>query len=245
MLLITKLLLAHLLGDFIFQPSSWVLEKEAKKWKSKKLYIHAGIHMVLTYLFICTPTLDHSQVFIPLYIFIIHLGIDLLKLISQQTETKKAWFFIDQLLHIISLIAIWYYIIRPEVNLNTWMDSRTMIIITAALLLTTPTAMIIKLIVSQWASQIEKPNDNQEAPSLSNAGKYIGILERLFVFIFILMGQLQAIGFLIAAKSLLRFGNLKNDNERKLTEYVLIGTLLSFGIAIATGIITKLIISAI
>jgi hypothetical protein len=34
-----KLLLAHLLGDFLLQPTLWVLDKE-KKHKSKYLYIH-------------------------------------------------------------------------------------------------------------------------------------------------------------------------------------------------------------
>jgi hypothetical protein len=45
------------------------------------------------------------------------------------------------------------------------------------------------------------------------------------------------VGFLITAKSVFRFGNLKESKDRQLTEYILIGTLLSFGIAIITGII--------
>jgi len=73
--------------------------------------------------------------------------------------------------------------------------------------------------------------------SLPNAGKYIGIIERLLVLIFIILGRWDAIGLLIAAKSVFRFNDLKESNNRKLTEYILIGTLLSFGIAISTGII--------
>jgi len=34
MLLFTKLLLAHLIGDFILQPDKWVTDKEKKKEKS-------------------------------------------------------------------------------------------------------------------------------------------------------------------------------------------------------------------
>jgi hypothetical protein len=45
------------------------------------------------------------------------------------------------------------------------------------------------------------------------------------------------IGFLLAAKSVFRFGDLTRAKNRKLTEYILIGTLLSFLIAIATGLI--------
>lgn len=55
---------------------------------------------------------------------------------------------------------------------------------------------------------------------------------------FIIMGRWEAIGLLIGgAKSVFRFNDLKESNNRKLTEYILIGTLLSFGLAIITGIV--------
>lgn len=73
--------------------------------------------------------------------------------------------------------------------------------------------------------------------SLPNAGKYIGILERVLVFIFVVTGHWEGIGFLVAAKSVFRFGDLKDSRDRKLTEYILIGTLLSFGIALVVGVI--------
>jgi hypothetical protein len=76
--------------------------------------------------------------------------------------------------------------------------------------------------------------------SLSNAGKYIGMLERLLVFIFIVTGHWEGIGFLLAAKSVFRFGDLKKSKDRKLTEYILIGTLLSFSIALAVGLLAQL-----
>ena len=73
-----------------------------------------------------------------------------------------------------------------------------------------------------------------------NAGKYIGILERLLVFVFILVDHWEGVGFMIAAKSVFRFSDLAEAKQRKLTEYVLIGTLLSFGIAVLTGILVKI-----
>ncbi|WP_332910802.1 hypothetical protein [Algoriphagus boritolerans] len=78
--------------------------------------------------------------------------------------------------------------------------------------------------------------DLSEGASLQNAGKYIGILERLFVFVFVITGKWEAIGFLLAAKSVFRFGDLRKSKDRKLTEYILIGTLISFGISILSGI---------
>jgi len=73
--------------------------------------------------------------------------------------------------------------------------------------------------------------------SLPNAGKYISIIERLFVLIFIVIGRWEVIGLLIAAKSVFRFNDLKERNNRKLTEYILIGTLVSFGMAILAGLL--------
>ena len=91
----------------------------------------------------------------------------------------------------------------------------------------------MKTIFSKWnISKLTKDNE-----SLKDAGKYIGILERLLVFIFIIVGQWGAVGFLITAKSVFRFGDLTASKERQLTEYILIGTLISFGIAILTSLI--------
>ena len=93
--------------------------------------------------------------------------------------------------------------------------------------------------MSKWSNDLK---DIEDKESLKNAGKYIGILERLFVFIFVISGNWVGIGFLLAAKSVFRFGDLKESNDRKLTEYILIGTLLSIGIAMAIGMgVLKLI----
>jgi len=62
-------------------------------------------------------------------------------------------------------------------------------------------------------------------------------LERMLVLLFVFLCQIEAIGFLLAAKSILRF----KDTATAKTEYVLVGTLLSYGIAILIGsIITNL-----
>jgi len=84
----------------------------------------------------------------------------------------------------------------------------------------------MKTIISKW-----KPEEKGKE-SLENAGAYIGMLERLFIFGFIILNYWEGIGFLLAAKSVFRFGDLSNAKDRTLTEYILIGTLLSFGLAI-------------
>jgi hypothetical protein len=76
----------------------------------------------------------------------------------------------------------------------------------------------------------------QEA-GLPGGSLVIGLLERGLVFTLILAGQPGGIGFLIAAKSILRFGTVASD--RAVSEYVIIGTLASFGWAMLAGFATQ------
>ena len=69
------------------------------------------------------------------------------------------------------------------------------------------------------------------------AGALIGDLERWLILAFVLMHHYEALGLLIAAKSIIRFG----DAQTKESEYVLAGTLLSISIAVFSGLLVTLI----
>lgn len=230
MIIFVKLLLAHLLGDFLLQPNSWVLDKENKKQKSKYLYIHILLHGILAWIFVGEMAFG----WFALVLAISHGLIDLLKLHFQKKKTKRNWFVADQMLHLITILLIASLYKNLTVDF-TVLDNQFWIMITGILFLTKPTSIIIKNIISIWTPESKNKNDD----SLQNAGNYIGILERLFVFCFIITGHFEAIGFLLAAKSIFRFGDLKEAKDRKLTEYVLIGTLLSFGMALLTGLLVQ------
>jgi len=244
MILFVKLLLAHLLGDFLLQPNSWVADKELKKHKSVYLYKHIAIHGLLALL------LSASFSFWPYALLLagLHGLIDWLKLRFQKEQTKRAWFILDQLLHLVVIAAI--ALLYNKVDCSRYViDDRFWIYFTAVIGLSMPASIIIKNVISIWTPDEMDAGDTNEAktakPSdLQNAGKYIGILERLFVFFFILSGNFASIGFLMAAKSIFRFGDLTQAKDRKLTEYVLIGTLISFGLAIATGYLVKYALTA-
>ena len=64
-----------------------------------------------------------------------------------------------------------------------------------------------------------------------------GELERFLVYVLILVNQFEAIGFLIAAKSILRFGELKED--RRDAEYVIIGTMWSLVCGLLVTLATR------
>lgn len=231
MILFIKLLLSHLLGDFIWQPNSWVTDKEAKKHKSIYLYFHILLHGILA------AVLVWEVQFIPYaaLIALTHGIIDLIKLNFQKNTTKRTWFIVDQILHLLVLTGI-VFLYENKTIYMFWIDNRFWILITGFLFITKPISILIKTIISVWNPE---NSNNDSDNSLANAGNYIGILERLFVFCFILTGHFEAIGFLLAAKSIFRFGDLKEAKDRKLTEYVLIGTLISFGSAIITGLIVQ------
>lgn len=228
MILFTKLFLAHLIGDFIFQPKKWVADKETKKAKSVYLYIHIFMHFLLTMLLLW----DFSYWKIAVVIAVSHYLIDVIKLyVTSNFENKNIPFFADQLLHVGVLYACAFY---GDLGSHTLalIEQIDIKLVTALVFVSFPSAIIIGKLLDGMSKYIE--NDHE---SLPNAGMYIGIIERTFVVVFIVIGRWEVIGFLIAAKSVFRFNDLKDSNSRELTEYILIGTLLSFGMAILTGLV--------
>lgn len=228
-MILIKIVLAHLIGDFLLQPLHWVRDKEKKKIRSLRLYQHIALHWLLMMLL-----LGENGYWLPVTVIAIsHLCIDLAKLYLQREKTEIVWFMGDQLMHLVSIVGVWMIWFQPEVRFHEiWQQEQFLLYVTAALFLTKPMSIIMTVVMKPWSAVIP----DQEDQSLANAGKFIGILERLMVFVFIVSNHWEAVGFLLAAKSVFRFGDLKEAGSRKLTEYILIGTLLSFGIAIVTAL---------
>jgi len=230
MIVLIKLFLAHILGDFLLQPNSWVKTKEEKKALAWQLYAHGLIHGLLILLLLFNITDWKLAVMIAFS----HLIIDYIKLKFQTESSKITWFVIDQIMHLVVILILGLYWLNKEKELFDFLLSDTFIILaTAVFFLTQPVSIILAVLIKPWSDAI--PNEKEQ--SLKNAGKYIGILERLLVFLFICTNHFEAVGFLLATKSVFRFGDLKESKERKLTEYILIGTLLSFGIALLVGLL--------
>ena len=236
-LLTLKLVIAHIIGDFVLQPDSWVKDKKDKKHKSKFLYFHGLIHFITLLVL-----LEFDWSYWPYLILIVfsHLIIDITKLHLEGIINSKLLFIVDQIVHIV-IIGIVVYLKNPyTIDLGKIYSAELLLFVLAILSITYVSAIIMKLIMSTWRLEEDSSED-----SLKNAGKYIGILERLFVFGFIILNQWSAIGLLIASKSVFRFGDLSRAKDRKLTEYILIGTLISFGLAITIGLTYKYVIEII
>jgi hypothetical protein len=230
MIILAKLLLAHFIGDFLLQPESWTKDKELYKIKSIKLFFHIFIHGFLVLLFL----LDLKNWLLIILLMISHGLVELMKLYNQKEYNSSHWLLIEQILHIISITSFWFLFFNPEINIKALLNKPEVWIYSVSLLfITNVSSVVMKLLMLSWSKTLDENNDE----SLNNAGKYIGMLERVFVFVFVIIGKWEGVGFLLAAKSVFRFGDLKESKDRKLTEYILIGTLLSFGIAIAVAML--------
>ena len=225
--LVLKLFLAHIVGDFVFQPNKWVKSKEDKKYKSPYLYWHILIHTIAL---LIALQFNFNYWLGILIIVCSHYLIDLSKLYLIKKINVRWLFLWDQLAHLVVIFGVVRIYEIYEVDVSIFYKPQLLLFIIAVLLVTIVASIVMKLIISKW-----ELDSNSNEMSLNDAGKYIGILERLFIFVFIITNNWQGIGFLLAAKSVFRFGDLSRSEDRKLTEYILIGTLLSFGLAILVG----------
>lgn len=227
---------AHLLGDFIFQTRAMVRHKQRLKARSWMLYLHCAIHGVLVYLF--APSWDLW--IIPLLVIFTHYIIDLWKL--SQPEGMVS-FIIDQFLHMLVLFGLWCLFVAPTGWLpKNWLsimhNQKTWAIASGYLTVTFPLSLLLASATQRWRREAEE-HGMRSTISLNEAGKWIGIFERILVFTFVISSHFEGIGFLIAAKSILRFNDIKGHEARKEAEYILIGTLMSFSTSILVGLIVR------
>lgn len=234
-IILVKLLCAHLCSDFVFQTDG--INEGKRKSGIKGIgyqLLHSAVHAGMAYLLVA----EWSCWFIPLVVFASHFLIDLIKCKSFREKSLDT-FLVDQLCHIAVIVCLWYILIGRNVNLsclenicsvNVWVT------IMAYILILKPSSIFLTLFLDKWTPA------SPSTQSLPNAGQWIGYIERLLILTFVLTGSIEGVGFLLAAKSVFRFGELNKAKEIRTTEYVLIGTLSSFTIAILIGIAVSHII---
>lgn len=228
-----QLVLAHLLGDFVLQPASWIRDRNKHKFRSPALYYHVGVH---TLCIIAVMGFDCRYLAALGVIPVSHLIIDGLKARFHGKYNERVLFITDQVLHLLVIGGVVMCYFPGEADLQFLRSSRVLLTAAALVFISFASGIILKVLLSKWSEEI---SGDKKYQGMSEAGKYIGILERLFIFFFVITGRWEGVGFLLTAKSIFRFGDLTTNKDHKLTEYILIGTLLSFGIAIVTGLIFR------
>ncbi|MFT2091214.1 DUF3307 domain-containing protein [Paraglaciecola sp. 2405UD69-4] len=253
LIILVALILVHILSDFYFQPSEWVTDRNLKHYKSSALYKHIAVHGVLSFA-VFSLLGSNGWLLNLVYSGVIvgsHFVIDLAKSYAKKT-TKN--FVLDQLAHILVLLLLWAWSsdkLAEYGALYPLLTYKHLTLVVAYLIILKPTSILIAMILAPWTKELKrieaalpKEHAKHSNSSLESAGMMIGYLERLLILTFIVLNQFSAIGFLLATKSVFRFGDLTNTQGKKLTEYVMLGTLTSFTITIFVGVATSAIVSS-
>jgi hypothetical protein len=259
----------HFLGDFVLQSDRLVeLKSKHMKW----MIFHVFQVSLLTWIFLG----NFSAWWIVGILFFLHLLVDYAKIwvsSKMQRSESKAQNYIsssaensggietkecddgrnfgrfigDQLLHILTLVVLWYCLIY--FNVTDFQENRWELLLglhyKKGLLLLTGLAIGISgvgVALKYQMSEFVVELGEQVKQGLPKGGKTIGILERLLVFMFVLAGKPEGVGFVIAAKSVFRIGELTNKQDKDHAEYIMIGTLRSFTYALAIAFIVKWLI---
>lgn len=240
-------LLAHILGDFYLQTKGMAEKKEKSiKWVLLHCLCYWGIMLLVG-----LPIISFEIVLTMTVASIVHFVIDTAKYsyLSVMTKKKKKTqviernvFFVDQILHILSLTVITYWIVIKDVVLrefniikeffNTVDISEVMTIswILALLAIHKPANIAIQKLLMLY-----KPENKEDIKKDNNAGRFIGTIERVIMLIFLSIGQYSAIGLVLTAKSIARYDRI--SKEKDFAEYYLLGTLISTVIVIVVSFI--------
>ena len=234
--LLQALILVHLVADFFMQTKAGIAEKSARHYRSRFLYLHGAIHAAMSLAVLWIAGSDFGlSLGMAACIGITHLLFDLGK--SYTPRGRYSWFILDQILHLSVILLVWLYLTDQwslALAVQDWLISPPpLTVLIAYIVVMRPFSFLIASIIGRWSHEIDNSG------TLAEAGARIGLIERFLVLTFILIDQFAAIGFLLAAKSVLRFGDLREANHRKLTEYVLLGTMISFASTITLGLLTN------
>lgn len=237
--LILQWITAHFLLDFPLQPRKWIEHKKAKGFASGYLYLHGLLHGAAVWAF--TGSMQWWWL-LPV-VGGTHILIDAWKVKRPDT---LVYFLVDQILHLL-VLAICFFSMQQEwtavwnFTKGSWSNYQNWLVAVVVLFNIFPAAFLIQLATQNWRRQLIEVNAPIITESLKDAGKWIGMLERCVILACIATGRYEGIGILIAAKSILRFNDLKGEHSQKQTEYVLIGTLMSFITGILSGLLLRFI----
>lgn len=242
--LFLALLTAHVVGDFVLQTAG----DANRKHRIPVLVRHAAIVAALSYLLAGNWRMWE----IPLLVLVSHAVIDRIKAAVGGRSARG--FLLDQLAHVAAIAGIVLLVTAlraPQAGYGVALLGKTylrvLVFFSGAVLTIRAGGFLIGLAVQPLLSQVENLESREGATltgGLKGGGQLIGQLERALVFLFILMNQPAAVGFLITAKSIFRFGEIKDSHQRMLAEYIIVGTLMSFGYGIFLSYLTRLALDA-
>ncbi|HNX03190.1 MAG TPA: DUF3307 domain-containing protein [Candidatus Cloacimonas sp.] len=233
-MLLWRLLLALFVSDFLLQ-NGWLIKSKKYIWG---LVLHCLIYLAVMLIF--TANLLSAKVILTLLILaFLHGVVDYGKNLLHPLLDNKEWllFLVDQIIHIITVIlAVWFISLPDRIYILSCVNRLFVDLLLQYLILFTVTVFggifftdsILKVILKEV---YEKDNHQYQASRL------IGMSERFLITIAVLIGHYELIGFLIAAKSLMRLPEIQDRNTENYSNYILVGTLVSYSWALSIALL--------
>ena len=238
-MLLWRLILALFISDFVLQ-FNWIIRHKSEL---KGLFMHVLIYIAVSILLV-SDILSFNLLIMVLALGIVHIATDILKnALSRKFEDLGwLWFLLDQTVHLSSIIiGVMLFsnsVLHSMLGLWNALDK--------TLLLQYGILFIINLMGGKFFTEsiIKSCKINETAsPNDNNLHAIIGVFERLLITLSVLIGKYEIIGFMIAAKSIIRLPEAKTLDQRsdaashKMVNYYLIGTFVSYSWAIAWAVL--------
>jgi hypothetical protein len=227
---LTALLAAYLLADFVFQT-----QRGTDRPRLLVIALHALAVAGLSYLALGRwngPLLG--------YVLFSQIAKDIVLIFFPR---NLAVFFASFGLHLLLVVVV--AALYPDATLRGWWMRlpaaiaphywRGLCLLTGILACLPTGGLLINKLMEPLTSEIA----TAEIAGLRHGALYIGWLERTLVMVLIMINQPAGVGFLITAKSILRFGDVKDSSQRMATEYIIIGTFMSFGWGLLVAVLTQ------
>jgi hypothetical protein len=252
------LLTAHVLVDFLFRSEDRA--RAGAGPAAGRSVLRGGILTLVTFILLApTPTSGVVLWRVPLALGLLHSLLDLSRsaighVVRDRASKRKGetsvtgelcLFIVDQFIHVVVLFgaaALVAYRTPPvaPVWLQMWGTGflRACMIVMGLIVAAKVGKALIGISIAPFArgGVASPPDERAGGPDIHSV---IGQLERTMVFFPVLTGNLSAVGFVIAAKSVFRFGDLKDPKQRDEAEFILVGTMMSFTWALLVGWLTS------
>lgn len=237
--------LAHLLTDFVFQTHRLVEQK--KQGKLYAYFLHGLTHylsaIALVSFFLAGSGLSWRTHAVILALALVHLFFDFAKIQLAHKSILKdgvVAYVSDQLLHFVS-VAFAAWLLSPGLpfaeeaallSRGRALPSRLLFIPVIYVGVIFGGGYLIRALTRPLAKSINLEQPEKGGEPMQNAGLYIGWLERFLLLTALLLQSPGTAGLILAAKAIARYPEFKSEH---FAEYFLIGTLLSFAIALLGG----------
>jgi hypothetical protein len=247
--LLALLISGHVMADFLVQTK----RVAARKGRHFGVLLLHGLLTIVTHAVLLLPFWSPVLIAPLIALGAYHLLLDLIKGRLDDPAAPSGRlrpFAVDQALHGIGLLAVWVWLLDLDAHRHTLalVPAQAIpalaawsVVLAGLVFNGKGGTAVVRGLLAQYPTLLPRREagdaTSASAPDEYEMGRTIGILERTVVYVLVLIGQWGTLGLVIAAKSIARFSELKNQ---RFADYYLLGTLASILTALLTGLVVRL-----